>query len=346
MAKRQKLTHKQKRQVNSTLKRRKANLEVDSRELAGLGQPEAGRVVGRFGQHADIEDKNGVISRCNIRRNIDSVVVGDKVIFRQGEENNPASKGVVEIVEERKSVLTRPDYYDGIKPIAANIDQILIVSSILPTLSLNIIDRYLVAAEDVMIEPILIVNKVELLLDDERDFIEAQMAAYRDIGYRVIFTSCKTREGIEELELLLNNKVSIFVGQSGVGKSSIVNQLLPEAQELTNDVSANSGLGQHTTTASKLLPFRQGGDLIDSPGVREFALWHLPPERVAWGFVEFRDYLGSCKFRDCKHLDDPGCALRAAVEDEKISEERFENYHRILVSMNENKPSRNIPKKV
>lgn len=332
--------------MSSNQKRRKATLENDTRELAGLGQPEPGRVVGRFGQHADIEASNGVVSRCNIRRNIDSVVVGDHVIFRQGDTENSATKGVIEVVDERKSVLTRPDYYDGIKPIAANIDQILIVSAILPSLSLNIIDRYLVAAEDVMIKPILIVNKVELLSDTERAEVEQRMAVYENIGYHVILMSCKTREGIDELTTILDDKVSIFVGQSGVGKSSIVNQLLPDAEEITNDVSTLSGLGQHTTTASKLLRFQKGGDLIDSPGVREFALWHLPPERVAWGFVEFREFLGSCKFRDCKHGNDPGCALQRAVKEQQISQSRFSNYHRIIASMDDNKPTRNIPKKI
>ncbi len=344
MAKRQKLTHKQKRQVSTNLKRRRDKLETDDRALAGLGQPEEGRVIGRFGQHADIENVNGEVSRCNIRRNIQSVVVGDQVIYRPGNGDNTASKGVIEVIQERKSVLSRPDYYDGIKPIAANIEQIIIVSSILPALSLNIIDRYLVAAEDVMIPPVLLINKIELLSDEEREEVERSLSVYKDIGYRVILTSCKTREGIDELTSILKDCVSIFVGQSGVGKSSIVNQLLPDADELTNEVSTLSGLGQHTTTASKLLRFEAGGDLIDSPGVREFALWHLPHERVAWGFIEFREFLGSCKFRDCKHGNDPGCALRAAVEDGKIAACRFDNYHRILVSMEDNKPSRNIPK--
>src|SRR5690606_29254450 len=143
--------------------------------------------------------------------------------------------------------------------------------------------------------------------------VEQQLKLYTDIGYRLCFVSCKSGEGIAELAALLKDKTSVFVGQSGVGKSSLVNKLLPEAEEAIGDVSDNSGLGQHTTTAAKLLRFPAGGNLIDSPGVREFSLWHLPDEKLIWGFREFRDFLGGCKFRDCKHGDDPGCLLQDAV---------------------------------
>ena len=149
-------------------------------------------------------------------------------------------------------------------------------------------------------------------------------------------------EGIAELETLLRDRINIFVGQSGVGKSSLVNALMPELESEVEEgeVSENSGLGQHTTTAARLYHIPTGGDLIDSPGVREFGLWHLEAEEVTKAFVEFRPYLGGCKFRDCKHNDDPGCLLREAVEKGEINETRFENYHRILESMVENKANR------
>jgi ribosome biogenesis GTPase len=149
--------------------------------------------------------------------------------------------------------------------------------------------------------------------------------------------SSHQKNGLEELQAALIGRISIFAGQSGVGKSSLLNTLLGlelGANEiLTNDVSDVSGLGQHTTTASRLYHFPQGGDVIDSPGVREFGLWHLEPEQITRGFVEFREFLGHCKFRDCKHDNDPGCALREAVENGKIDAARFESYHRILDSM-------------
>lgn len=338
MAKKPKLTHRQKRQVsvnrNKRLKSQKTG-PVDEQ----LGEQQKGTVIGRFGKHADVEGDDGTTIRCHIRRTIESVVCGDKVIFRPGVDPSVNVNGVIELVEDRQSVLTRPDFYDGVKPVAANIDQIIVVSSVLPALSLNIIDRYLVAAEDVQIEPVVLLNKVELLSEAQREEVEQQLKVYTEIGYQLLLTSCKTDEGLEQFNAILKGKTSVFVGQSGVGKSSLVNRLLPDADETIGDISDNSGLGTHTTTAAKLLHFPQGGDLIDSPGVREFALWHLPVERVTSGFVEFRDYLGGCKFRDCKHGSDPGCLLRQAVEQGKINQSRFDSYHKILDGMEEQRPS-------
>lgn len=334
MAKRNKLTNRQKRQVQYNLQKR-LRREESAPDDQQLLEQQDGIVVGRFGQHADVEDVQGQVHRCHIRRTIDSVVCGDHVLFRPGKDQEQKVSGVVEAVKERQSLLSRPDYYDGIKPVAANIDQIIVVSSVLPALSLNIIDRYLVAAEDVGIAPVILLNKVELLEEEERADLEQELALYQDIGYQVLLCSCKSGEGIAELKTLLQDKISIFVGQSGVGKSSIINEVLPDANELTGDVSLNSGLGQHTTTSAKLLHLPDGGDLIDSPGVREFALWHLPNERVTQGFVEFRDYIGGCKFRDCKHRDDPGCVIVEAVEHGKIAWQRFDSYHRILESMDQ-----------
>ncbi len=337
MAKRSKLTKRQRRQVSDNLSRRLNKDELASDDQ--LGEPQAGLVIGRFGQHADIEDQQGDLHRCHIRRNVQDVVCGDRVLFRPGLDANVNVSGVLEVVEPRETVLTRPDYYDGVKPVAANIDQIIVVSSVLPVLSTNIIDRYLVASEDIGIQPIILLNKVDLMTEQQREEAEQALQLYRDIGYKVLLLSCKTREGMDTLSALLNDKCSVFVGQSGVGKSSIINQLLPDAEELTGDISENSGLGQHTTTAAKLLHIPQGGDLIDSPGVREFSLWHIADERLASGFVEFRDYLGGCKFRDCQHKNDPGCLLREAVEKGEISQQRYESFHKIRDALAEQRPA-------
>lgn len=340
MAKKPKLTKRQTRQVSVNRSKRLSNdakpTEIEDNQL---GEQQSGRVIGRFGKHADVEDEAGVVHRCHMRRTIGSVVCGDDVLFRPGKDLSLRISGIIELVQDRKSVLTRPDFYDGVKPVAANIDQIIIVSSVLPSLSLNIIDRYLVAAEDVEITPVILLNKVELLDENELKEVESQLQIYRDIGYQIVYTSCKTLTGLEELSACLKDKISVFVGQSGVGKSSLINALLPEADEIIGDISDNSGLGQHTTTTAKLLHFPAGGDLIDSPGVREFALWHLPVERLTNGFKEFREYLGGCKFRDCKHGSDPGCLIKTAVDQGKINQQRYQSYHKILLNMDELRPA-------
>lgn len=341
-----KLSKGQQRRVQANHQRRLKHTdnkpELDDSQL---GEPQNGIVISRFGMHADVEAADGTLHRCNIRRTLRSLVTGDRVVWRPGAGAHEGVKGIVEAVHERTSVLNRPDFYDGVKPIAANIDQIVIVSAILPELSLNMIDRYLVACETLEVEPLIVLNKIDLLDAEARKRVDGMMDIYRRVGYRVLEVSSRTREGMEAFEQALAERISIFAGQSGVGKSSLLNALLPatEKQILVNEVSDVSGLGQHTTTAARLYHFQHGGDVIDSPGVREFGLWHLEPEQITRAYVEFRDYLGGCKFRDCRHDTDPGCAIRAAVESGAIARERFDNYHRILESMAQVKTRKNFP---
>lgn len=337
MAKIKKLTHGQARRINANQAKKLRNEPKGvSWQDDQLGEPQQGVVISRFGQHADVEDTQGKIFRCNLRRSIKSLVCGDNVLWRLGKEAENNIAGVIEAVHERESELSRPDVYDGLKPIAANITQIVIVSSVLPVFNADIIDRYIVACEQTHIKPLILLNKIDLLDDEQRKVIEQQLTIYRDIGYQVLYASSESLHGIEGLRDQLSEHISIFVGQSGVGKSTLVNTLMPELGLLTKDVSSNSGLGQHTTTVARLYHFPNGGDLIDSPGIREFGLWHLSPEQVANGFIEFDDFLGTCKFRDCKHKTDPGCALVTAVENGDIRPERLASFQRILDSLSTN----------
>lgn len=351
VAQQRKLNKGQLRRVRQNQKNRldptKNKPEIDSDDLL---PSENGVIVSRFGQHADVLGEDGYLARCHIRRGVESLVCGDNVVWRRAKAHNDqlTVQGLVEAVHERHSLLSRPDFYDGLKPVAANIDQIFIVSSVLPAFSSQIIDRYLVACEDSEVTPIIVLNKTDLLTDlpaAEREEIEQALAMYTAIGYRVIQASAQSDEGIQELREALSNQVSVVVGQSGVGKSSLVNNLLPDIATEVRSVSDNSGLGQHTTTVATRYVLPQGGALIDSPGIREFALWHLEADRVAWCYRDFRPYLGQCKFRDCKHQDDPGCALQEALNSGDLHPLRLYNFHRIVESMSSQKPARHVTKR-
>lgn len=320
----------------------KTPLEQDLVNKDLFGEPQEGLVISRHATLADVENQAGEVIRCNIRRTLDSVVVGDKVVWRAASEQLQGVGGIIEARHSRHSQLSRPDYYDGLKPIAANIDRIIIVSAALPQLSLNIIDRYLVICELIEIEPIIVLNKVDLLSPQELEQAKQDLAIYTDIGYQTLLLSAKTGENMPLLSTFLADHTAIFVGQSGVGKSSLVNSILPDVNALTGDISALSGLGQHTTTASRLYHLPQGGNLIDSPGIREFGLWHLEPDQITQGYREFRPYLGTCKFRDCKHAEDPACSIREAVAMNKINPVRYQNYHRLIAARNESKSQRHF----
>ena len=251
------------------------------------------------------------------------------MVWRTG---NPL--GVVVAVLPRNSALQRPDPHGDMKTVAANIDRIIVVVAPYPEPHANLIDRYLVAANAIDIEPVLLINKTDRIDDLTRDKISYLEKTYRDLGYQVLLVSTKNGTGLEEFREYLTHYTSVFVGQSGVGKSSLVNALLPESNLRVGDLSERQQ-GTHTTTSATLLHFPGGGHLIDSPGIREFGLWHMDEADVLEGFIEFRPFLGHCKFRDCSHRHEPSCAILTALENGKISATRMDSYRYILRTLSE-----------
>ena len=333
MAKRDKLTQRQKRQIARSQKQKLAK-EQELVELGDLSPPQKGLLSSRYGEQADVislDDRQTY--RCYLRQNLGAPVPGDQVQFRLS--NN--GQGVVEAILSRKSELTRPAQHQGVKPVVANIDNVFIVIAPLPDFSSTLLDRYLVAVESAGLKPIIVANKWDLEDEIATQEIEEQLEIYARLNYPLIKLSAKTNLGVASLMEHAEECHSILVGQSGVGKSSLINRLFPSQESLVNQVSENSRLGQHTTTASRLFLFENcEGFIVDSPGVREFGLWHMEQEDIAEGFIEFRDYIGGCRFRDCKHRNEPGCEIINAVKSDKISEQRWVNYCKILDSLDAN----------
>ncbi|RUR57195.1 small ribosomal subunit biogenesis GTPase RsgA [Vreelandella populi] len=306
----------------------------DAEKLAAgeYGAEQPGRVMAHFGRTLEVRNAEGTPVRCHLRANLEGMVTGDRVIWRAGQEGS----GVVVAREERDSVLKRPDARGQLKPVAANIDQILIVFAVEPAPHPNLIDRYLVAAEATGIAPVLVLNKIDLLPEDGGE-LGKLLERYRALGYPVVRTTTANEEGLEPLRQQLESRTSVFVGQSGVGKSSLIDLLLPDESLRIGALSEDSRKGTHTTTTARLYTMNRDevtdGELIDSPGIREFGLVHLTEQEVTDGFIEFRPFIGYCRFRDCRHREEPGCALLEAVETGKIHPERFASYRRILDSL-------------
>ncbi len=299
-----------------------------------LGAETRGLVISHFGQQLDIEalegPTKGQLFRCFQRSNLEPLVTGDEVIWQAGEP-----MGVVIAGLPRRSILKRPNKNNELKPVAANIDLIIIVIASQPEPHFNLIDRYLVAAELTGIKPLLLLNKADLLNASNSSGLLDMLSLYKSIGYDTLLVSSKSSEGLTDLIKLLADRTSVFVGQSGVGKSALVNALLPGIDTLEGALSEAESKGRHTTTSARLFHFSEGGNLIDSPGIREFGLWHIDPGQLLEAFVEFRPFLGMCRFRDCQHEGEPDCKLLAAAKEQIIDPRRLHSYQMIRTTLKE-----------
>ncbi len=254
------------------------------------------------------------------------IAVGDEVIISE----NSSEQGVVEAVLPRRSVLARPDvFYGHLKQvIAANADQLLIVASWRdPIFWPELTDRYLIAAERNNLSPIICVNKIDLA-EDVAD-CQSALRPYLNLGYQVLFTSALTGNGVSELRDALRGRMTVLAGLSGVGKSSLLSAVQPGLQLRSGEVSERSGEGQHVTTQVSLFRLDVGGFVVDTPGIREFGLSGLRRAELARFYPEMTAVQGGCRFSDCSHLHEPGCAVQAAVRQGSVSATRYHSYRKI-----------------
>jgi ribosome biogenesis GTPase len=281
-----------------------------------------GQVVATYGRQFLVELPDGAIVPCVTRGKKGGAACGDHVAIKL----TSVDQGVIENIAPRRSLLYRSDAFRE-KLIAANVTQIVVVVAAEPAFYEELINRCLVAAEAAEIKALIVLNKS----DKEEASARAmeKLALYRELGYPLLALSAK--RDISPLRPWLKGETSVLVGQSGMGKSSIVNALLPDVAARTQEISQALNSGKHTTTHAQLYHLDADSHIIDSPGMQEFGLHHLSRDDITHAFIEFRPYLGHCRFNDCKHLVEPDCAIREATAQGKISERRMESFRRIAV---------------
>ena len=282
-----------------------------------------GQVIAAFSRQYLVELPGGELLPCLTRGKKSEMACGDIVeIQRTGDV-----QGVIEKITPRKTLLYRSDAFRQ-KLIAANVSQIIVVVATEPSFDDELLARCLVAAHDQQLETLIVLNKCDLTALAETP--RAQLLPYRSIGYRVLELSAK--ESVTPLLPYLQGHTSVLVGQSGMGKSTLINALLPDAQAATREISTALDSGKHTTTHARLYHLNADSHLIDCPGVQAFGLHHLTFGGIEEGFVEFAAYRGQCRFNDCRHLHEPGCALRRAAEEGKINMRRLKLFQGISSS--------------
>jgi ribosome biogenesis GTPase len=266
------------------------------------------------------------------------IAVGDIVDFELENENEQTV--IITKIHDRKNHINRqsPRIKSQQHIVAANIDQSLLIATIKePRTSQGFIDRFLVACEMYHVPAIILFNKIDLYKEKDREKFEKLKQVYEIIGYKVAAVSLKEEQNIDDIKELLKDRTTLISGHSGVGKSTFINAIIPHAQIKTQDVSGWSGKGQHTTTFAEMFELPFGGKIIDTPGMKEFGLVNIERQELSGYFPEMRERLNDCQFNNCLHINEPGCAVKQAVMDGEIDEDRYVSYVNILESIPEQK---------
>ncbi|BCB26987.1 putative ribosome biogenesis GTPase RsgA [Sulfurimicrobium lacus] len=280
-----------------------------------------GQIIAAYGRQFTVELPDGKHVTCVTRGKKSGAACGDRVRIAL----TSPDQGVIEAIQPRQSLLYRSDAFRE-KIIAANVTQIIIVLAAVPSFYEDLVNRCLVAAEAAKIKALIVLNKADLVAETARAMETLQ--PYRNLGYPLL-TLC-AHSDIAPLRPFLEGETSVLVGQSGMGKSSIINALFPGINLETREISKTLDSGKHTTTFAKIYHLDPDSHIIDSPGLQEFGLHHLKPEEIDHAFIEFRPYLGQCKFNNCHHRSEPGCAVLAAVEAGSIHRRRLAAFHKLV----------------
>lgn len=326
---RRRLSERQIARIRTIQARRRQRLaERGEQVFAELdeAEPVSGCVIVRHGANLAIEDDDGRVWSCLARQNIGDPVCGDRVVWQPIGDG----KGIVTALQARHTLLSRPDHAGRDRPLAANIDQLVVVIAPRPEPSVYLLDQYLVAAELLSIAARIAVTKMDLLDAVGKQTLQRRLAHYEALGYPLLWLSLREGETPTGLTESLRGHTSILVGQSGVGKSSLVKALLPDREVQIGRLSRATGLGRHTTSATTRYRLGERSFLIDSPGVRSFRLGAIGGPELAQGYREIAPLVGHCRFADCRHDQEPDCALKRAAEAGRVHPERLATFRHLL----------------